>query len=76
MAIRYICRHCGTRIGSIDMLSADSVMMGLNLLSGEDRASMVSYEQNGDIQIKSICEDCQESLEKNPNLHQYDYLIH
>lgn len=76
MAIHYTCRHCGSNIGSIDMLSADSVKLGLNKLNGEERAQMVSYGQNGDIQIKSICEDCQESFEKNPDLHQYDYLIH
>ncbi|CEG29553.1 anti-sigma-F factor Fin family protein [Bacillus sp. B-jedd] len=76
MAIHYVCRHCGTVIGSIEMPKADSVMLGLNILSGEDRAAMVSYEQNGDIQVRSICEDCQESFDKNPNLHQYDYLIH
>ncbi|RDU34796.1 DUF2757 domain-containing protein [Neobacillus piezotolerans] len=76
MSIHYICRHCGTALGSIDRTSADSVMLGLHALNGRERAAMVSYQQNGDIQIKSICEDCQESLEKDPSLHQYDYLIH
>jgi len=76
VAIHYVCRHCGTVIGSIEKPTADSVMLGLNILSGEDRAAMVSYEQNGDIQVRSICEDCQESFDKNPDLHQYDYLIH
>ncbi|WP_059174198.1 anti-sigma-F factor Fin family protein [Bacillus sp. FJAT-27445] len=76
MAIHYLCRHCGIALGSIDKEAADSIMLGLHMLNGQERATMVSYEQNGDIQIKSICEDCQESLEKDPSLHQYDYLIH
>ena len=37
---------------------------------------MISYNYNGDIQIKSICEDCQESFEKNPEYYQNDFLIH
>jgi hypothetical protein len=37
---------------------------------------MVSYDHAGDIHVTAICEDCQETLERNPDYHQYDYLIH
>ena len=37
---------------------------------------MVTYDSNGDIQIKSICEDCQESLKRNPDYYQNDFIIH
>ncbi|RLQ91684.1 anti-sigma-F factor Fin family protein [Falsibacillus albus] len=75
MAIHYICRHCGTRIGSLNKLSVHTEQLGLHKLSDIERQEMVSYEDSGDIQITSICEDCQEALERNPGLHEYDYLI-
>jgi Protein of unknown function (DUF2757) len=76
MAIHYKCRHCGTELGSLDMMTADAIRLGLHALNRQERSQIVSYGENGDMEIKSICEDCQESLERNPELHQYDYLIH
>lgn len=76
MAIHYFCRHCGTNIGSIERSSIYSDQIGLHTLTNEERQEMVSYESNGDIHIHSICEDCQEALDRNPNLHECDYLIH
>ncbi|TYS13660.1 anti-sigma-F factor Fin family protein [Rossellomorea vietnamensis] len=76
MAIHYHCRHCGYKVGSLNQVSVHSEQVGLHKLSDEDRLDMVSYEQNGDIHIKTICEDCQESLNRNPDYHQSDYLIH
>lgn len=76
MAIHYFCRHCGYKVGSLSQVSLHSEQVGLHKLSDEDRMDMVSYEENGDIHIKTICEDCQESLSRNPDYHQSDYLIH
>ncbi|MDQ0216194.1 hypothetical protein J2S13_002634 [Oikeobacillus pervagus] len=76
MAIHYRCRHCGTNIGSIDQSAISTEQLGLQLLSTDERKEMVQYERNGDVNISTICEDCQESLERNPEFHQYDYFIH
>ncbi|MBY0095475.1 anti-sigma-F factor Fin family protein [Mesobacillus maritimus] len=76
MAMHYYCRHCGTNIGTLDRLSVQSESLGFHKLTDEERHDMISYESNGDIQIKSICEDCQESYERNPSYHENDYLIH
>ncbi|KQL51378.1 hypothetical protein AN964_20605 [Heyndrickxia shackletonii] len=76
MAIHYFCRHCGTNMGILDNLSIHADHLGLNTLTNEERQDMISYESNGNIHIKSICEDCQEALTSNPELHAYDYLIH
>lgn len=75
MALRYYCRHCGVNVGTIDSISIHSESLGINLLTDIERKEMVSYEQNGDITIKTICEDCQEALERNPELHQYEQFI-
>lgn len=74
MALHYDCRHCGTRIGSIEH-PADSRLLGLSFLSDEERKDMVVYEPSGDVRVASICEDCYEAFERNPELHQNNYII-
>ncbi len=76
MTIHYNCRHCGVNVGSLQQTSVQSEKLGINKLTEEERLSMVNYQDNGDIHIKTICEDCQESLERNPDYHSLDYIIH
>jgi hypothetical protein len=75
LAIHYHCRHCGTKIGSIEKTSVNSESLGLHKLTDQERHEMINYDNSGDIFITSICEDCQEALERNPEYHQYDFLI-
>ena len=75
MAIYYHCRHCGVNIGTLDQESVNSERLGFDKLSEEERQDMVSYDTQGDIHVTSICEDCQELLQTNPDYHQYDFLI-
>jgi hypothetical protein len=75
VAIHYHCRHCGTEIGKIERTSINSESLGLHTLTEQERMEMVSYDTMGDVHITSICEDCQEALERNPDYHQLDFLI-
>ncbi|WP_062107770.1 anti-sigma-F factor Fin family protein [Bacillus niameyensis] len=76
MIVHYYCRHCTADIGTIDSSSLTEEQLGIQTLSENEKQEMVSYGANGDIRIQTICENCQEALEENPDLHQYDYLIH
>ncbi|MEK3888942.1 anti-sigma-F factor Fin family protein [Bacillus sp. FSL K6-3431] len=76
MLIHYQCRHCAAKMGTIEGVSLNIEQLGIHLLTNEERQEMVAYHSNGDIHIQAICEDCHETLLKNPDLHQYDYLIH
>lgn len=76
MALIYTCRHCGNTVGQITEIDLRSDQLGFNLLTNEERDEMISYDSHGNILVKSICEDCHESFNKNPALHQNDYLIH
>ncbi|WP_141434183.1 anti-sigma-F factor Fin family protein [Bacillus sp. 03113] len=76
MAIYYHCRHCGVKIGMIDSSYVEIERLGFHKLSDEERKDMISYDGSGNIYIKSICENCQESLQKNPEYYQNDYFIH
>lgn len=75
MTIHYHCRHCGTKLGSIDKTSIHSETLGLHKLTEQERREMVAYDPSGDIHITSICEDCQEAFERNPDYYQYGFLI-
>ncbi|RFU66916.1 DUF2757 family protein [Peribacillus saganii] len=76
MALHYYCRHCGTKLGSIDSNALDTKQLGFSHLNEEERQDMIVYESTGDIRVKAICEDCHESFHRNPDLHQNDYIIH
>jgi hypothetical protein len=75
MALHYYCRHCGTKVGTINRMSIYSEQLGFHHLTDEERLEMISYLPNGDIQVKTICEDCQEALERNPEYYLYEKFI-
>ncbi|MBD8071014.1 anti-sigma-F factor Fin family protein [Bacillus sp. PS06] len=75
MALHYFCRHCGVKVGSIDQMSLYTDSLGFHQLTDDERQDMITYESTGDIHVKTICEDCQEALERNPDLHQYERFI-
>lgn len=76
MTVHYYCRHCQTGMGTIEESGLHASELGIHKLTEEERQEMVTYQNNGDIHIRAICEDCHEALSRNPDLHQYDHLIH
>ncbi|RSK25488.1 anti-sigma-F factor Fin family protein [Bacillus sp. HMF5848] len=75
MSIHYHCRHCGYHVGSIDNQTVQATNLGFHLLTDNERQDMISYETNGDIIVKTICEDCHEALNRNPHYHECDSFI-
>ncbi len=75
MAIQYICRHCGVEIGMIENEQMHVNNLGFQMLNDKERLEMISYDQSGNLQVRAICEDCHELLQRNPEYHQHDFLI-
>ncbi|WP_339149921.1 MULTISPECIES: anti-sigma-F factor Fin family protein [unclassified Sutcliffiella] len=75
MAIHYHCRHCGYKVGTIDSKSVFTEELGFHQLSDTERHEMITYQQNGDVHVKTICEDCQEALDRNPDWHDQERFI-
>lgn len=75
MAIVYRCRHCGQVVGEVNQQMVDETMLGLDRLSAADKQEMIDYQENGEIQIKTICESCEASLGANPHYHELDFFI-
>jgi len=66
--IKYVCRHCGHHLGSLDQFVVHDDRLGLNSLTPKERENIISYESNGDMVANVVCEYCQEALEQNPEL--------
>ncbi len=67
MSVHYICRHCRMQIGTIEHIVGES-QLGLTSLTPEEREDIITYDQNGDITLKVVCDYCKEALEHNPEL--------
>ena len=76
MVIYYYCTHCNIEVGSLTNVEFDSIQLGIHILTKNEQESMVSRDENVNVYIKTICEDCHGAYQTNPSLHQYDYLIH
>lgn len=75
MAVKYYCRHCQVMVGELEQSVLDSAQLGFHHLNEQERSDLISYQSNGDIHVKTICEDCQEALERNPEFHQLEKFI-
>lgn len=75
MSIVYTCRHCGHVIGKLDQQLVNTSVLGWDNLSAEDKIDMIHYRSNGDVHIKTICENCEESLGRHPEYHELDFFI-
>jgi len=75
MSIVYMCRHCGHKIGELDLQVVDYSMLGIDQLTSDERRRMVHYEEDGNIRIDAICDDCQSALKEHPRYHELDFFI-
>lgn len=75
MTVVYNCRHCGHEIGRLEQQVINTSMLGWDKLTIEDKKAMIQYQSNGDVHIKTICENCQDTLGQYPHYHELDYFI-
>ncbi|TLS35114.1 anti-sigma-F factor Fin family protein [Pseudalkalibacillus caeni] len=75
MTITYQCRHCGQEVGKLEQQSCTIDKLGFNQLTNQERQEMIEYHNDGTMTVKTICEDCQEALERNPHYHQLHSFI-
>ncbi|WP_047154280.1 anti-sigma-F factor Fin [Aneurinibacillus tyrosinisolvens] len=68
MAIKYVCPHCGTQHAAIDTNMVTEDTLGLGSLTPEERANIISYEENGDTVASVTCEYCSEAIYRHPEL--------
>ncbi|QQE74561.1 DUF2757 family protein [Brevibacillus composti] len=68
MSIRYECRCCGMRIAEFDETQVSEEQLGLNSLTEEERALIISRELGGDTVVSITCGYCRDGLQLYPEL--------
>ncbi|WP_371069834.1 anti-sigma-F factor Fin [Sediminibacillus sp. JSM 1682029] len=75
MSLVYQCKHCGNEVGKLNQQELDEQQLGFDTLSQDEKREMIQYQANGDVHIKTICENCQASLEQHPHYHELDHFL-
>lgn len=72
MRVEYMCKHCQHKVGAVDQPSwtyADAEnRLGIGQLTAAERMESVSFHPSGTMQVQTVCEDCQQALEHNPDV--------
>lgn len=67
MSIKYYCRHCGTSVGEITD-DVSEYALGFHQLTPQERSELISYQSDGDIMVKVVCDYCKSALDTHPEL--------
>jgi len=67
VAVKYYCRHCQSLIGELGQHTSEE-LLGFHFLTPEERRDIISYNPNGDVTVKVVCDYCKEALDSNPEL--------
>lgn len=74
MPIHYYCRHCQKHMASIQSV-VDEKQLGFEQLSDEDRQEMIEQDSDGHVHVRTICEDCEQTLEEHPDYHERESFL-
>jgi hypothetical protein len=55
-------------LGAFETGAAPEYQLGLHSLTPEERKRIISYNSNGDLTVRVICEYCSQTLESHPEL--------
>ncbi|WP_066185685.1 anti-sigma-F factor Fin [Gracilibacillus timonensis] len=75
MTITYKCKHCGTKMASIQPHMLDFDKIGWSFLSDEEQRELLRYHPQQQVTLFAICECCQQLLEQHPQYHEVDHFI-
>jgi hypothetical protein len=68
MSIKYYCRCCNSKIGEIDQEDVTEYELGFHHLTPTERQEIISFQDDGHVQVRVICDYCKEAFEANPDL--------
>ncbi|MHA6260521.1 anti-sigma-F factor Fin [Sporosarcina sp. CAU 1771] len=69
MAIRYTCKHCEIEIGSLPFESAKDTVQLLQKMDETEEERFLTYEKDGALTVRCICEQCEQSLLTFPDYY-------
>ena len=62
--VKYRCRYCRMPLGVL----ADEARLGFAALTPEERADIITYDSDGEITVRLVCDYCRQALEAHPEL--------
>lgn len=68
MAINYVCRYCKTPLGQLYDTAFDWERLGFHTLTPEERKDIITYDRDGNMTVRVICDYCKEAVEQHPEL--------
>jgi len=68
MSVVYTCRHCQMSIGRIEQSHVTEDQLGFHFLTPEERRDIISYDLEGNVTVRVICDFCKEALDIHPEL--------
>ncbi|SDJ72461.1 anti-sigma-F factor Fin [Salimicrobium halophilum] len=60
MHIHYTCRHCDRDLATIQGDQVPLSKLGFDVLDAEDIERMVDVQNNGDVVLHVVCDECQD----------------
>ncbi|CAM3255337.1 anti-sigma-F factor Fin [Filibacter tadaridae] len=69
MSIRYTCRHCEVEMGKIPFESVKETVLLLQKIDTGEEERFLTYEKDGALTVRSICEQCEQSLQRFPDYY-------
>lgn len=68
MSFRYVCRYCNHQLGHITNTLLNERELGFDMLTPEEKEHIVKKQDNGDTHVHVVCEHCQDTIQRNPEL--------
>ncbi|WP_082676644.1 anti-sigma-F factor Fin [Shouchella shacheensis] len=74
MSIYYTCSHCNAHMGTLEEKISET-KLGFAQLDPMMQRELLTYKENGDIHVKTICEECHQAFLQNPDLYERGNVI-
>lgn len=68
MLVSYCCRYCSAPMGRLEGGALDEARLGFDFLTPEEHADIITYDSNGNVAVRLVCDYCREALDANPEL--------
>ncbi|GAA0467211.1 anti-sigma-F factor Fin [Alkalibacillus silvisoli] len=76
MSVKVKCRHCLRAIGEMKDSNQVQQLVQEQPLSNDELNEILQEDEQGELNVLLVCEECEEILTQNPSLFEQDNFIH
>lgn len=74
--VEYVCRFCSSSLGKLNNSVYSEEELGLDQLTAEEREDIIIHDTNGQMQVRVVCENCEQILNHYPERSLLPSLYH